>query len=150
MEVAKSSSQSRKYLKYSTSTATANQQSQLGNIHTRCKWNIHILLTSHAIVGEALAELIDNNEEDAKRVTADHFILKISDRATVFTEGGDAGHFIHNIRHRHNTTKLKPQYSYYSRLYIYYSYFKCCEINGEIREFYFYQSLWCDTFVWIL
>lgn len=144
MEVAKSSSQSRKYLKYSTSTATGNQQSQLGNIHTRCKWNIHILLTSHAIVGEALAELIDNNEEDAKRVTADHFILKISDRATVFTEGGDAGHFIHNIRHRHNTTKF-PQYSYYSRLYIYYSYFKCYEIIGEIRE-----CLWCDTFVWIL
>lgn len=41
------------------------------------KKNVCILLTSHAIVGEALAELIDNDEEDAQRVTADHFILKV-------------------------------------------------------------------------
>lgn len=77
MEVAKSSSQSRKYLKYSTSTAVGNHQSHLCNIHTCWKGNVCVLLTSHAIVGEALAELVDNDEEDAQWVTADHFILKI-------------------------------------------------------------------------
>lgn len=34
------------------------------------------VLTSHAIVGEALAELIHNNEEDAERVAKHHFSLE--------------------------------------------------------------------------
>lgn len=33
------------------------------------------ILTSHAIVGEPLAELIHNNEEDTERVAKHHFTL---------------------------------------------------------------------------
>lgn len=35
-----------------------------------------VVLTSHAIVGEPLAELIDNDEEDAEWVAKHHFALK--------------------------------------------------------------------------
>ena len=48
------------------------------------------ILTSHAIVGEPLAELIDNDEEDAEGVATHHFTLmgkRYSSRA--FSSGGE-------------------------------------------------------------
>lgn len=79
MVVAKSSSHRRKYFKYNTSTA-AKQEGEWGVKKTKKLYKLHQItrtnqLTSHAIVGETLTELIDHNEEDAYRVTQDRCLL---------------------------------------------------------------------------
>lgn len=80
MVVAKSSSHRRKYFKYNTSTA-AKQEGE-GEFKNKKTKSVNCIrprkqdqLTSHAIVGEALTELIDHNEEDAYRVTKDRCLL---------------------------------------------------------------------------
>lgn len=75
MAVDKLSSHCRKYLKYKTSTAvgrrtkqrvTNQSQSWVSNGQTEETQDTGH--TSHAIVGEPLAELIDDDEEDAQGV----------------------------------------------------------------------------------
>lgn len=90
MEVAKSSSQFRKYVKYSTKTAAdTGKQGRILMHGMSCvitdggrrkkrmrERRPRGVLTSHAIVGEPLTELIDNDEEDAERVPKHHFGLE--------------------------------------------------------------------------
>lgn len=102
-----SSSQCKKYLKYSTRTAVDRQGQDMTcpispphymTKYIICKiitwlWsgnNFHIL-TSHAIVGEPLTELIHNNEEDAEWVATHHFTLMDKRHGSiVFTNGGES------------------------------------------------------------
>lgn len=118
MEVAKSSSQCKKYLKYSTSTAVDKQdtklcfnlhycqsKTQLWNIYLHCEWNIQILLTSHSIVGEPLTEFIDNNEEDAERVATYHFALMDYRKSSIVFSNGDSVQTIHIHLHINETYK---------------------------------------------